>query len=75
MNEYRPIRTPEEETRERRRTARHEAGYAVAALHYGCGIRNISIGGVWPIRKERCSIRSTASRTHYWNERVSAIKN
>ena len=45
----RPNRTPEEEARERRRTARHEAGHAVAALHYGCGIRNISIGGTWPI--------------------------
>src|SRR4051794_5736595 len=49
MNERRPARTPEEETRQRRRTARHEAGHAVAALHYGCGIRNISIRGAWPI--------------------------
>ena len=43
------MRTPEEAARERRRTARHEAAHAVAALHYGCGVRNISIGGVWPI--------------------------
>ena len=49
MNEYRPTRTPEEETQERRRSARHEVGHAVVALHDGCGIRNISIGGVWPI--------------------------
>jgi hypothetical protein len=30
-------------------TARHEAGHAVAAIHYGCPIENVSIGGQWPI--------------------------
>jgi hypothetical protein len=44
---------PDEETalrvaRERPTTARHEAGHAVAAVHYGCPIENVSIEGQWP---------------------------
>src|SRR6185503_11814322 len=46
----RPRRTPETEAAERHRDARHEAGHAVAALHYDCGIAHVSIGGEWPIR-------------------------
>jgi hypothetical protein len=30
-------------------TARHEAGHAIAAIHYECPIENVSIGGQWPI--------------------------
>ena len=33
---------------ERWKTARHEAGHAVAALHYDCPIENVSIDGRWP---------------------------
>lgn len=46
----RPARTPEEDALELRKDARHEAGHAVAALHYGCGVRTVSIGGEWPTR-------------------------
>jgi hypothetical protein len=45
-----PLRTPEEEERQLRKDARHEAGHAVAALHYGCGVQKVSIGGAWPVR-------------------------
>jgi hypothetical protein len=34
----RPPRTPDEEALERRKDARHEAGHAVAAIHYDCPI-------------------------------------
>lgn len=46
----RRIRTPEEEAPELRKDARHEAGHAVAALHYDCEMRSVSIGGEWPNR-------------------------
>ena len=33
---------------ERWKTARHEAGHAVAALHYDCPIEHVSIEAQWP---------------------------
>ena len=64
-------------------TARHEAGHAIAAIHYECPIENVSIGGQWPILG---TTRIGVSRAcdiiviicgplaeHPWNESILAL--